>query len=61
MERTSAAAARIREIEAQQDDLLRQLEELERRSEEVLARHLPRPPEVAGTDAIEPTCGPEVS
>jgi hypothetical protein len=44
MDRASAAAARIREIEAQQDELLRKLEALERKSEQVLARHLPAPP-----------------
>jgi hypothetical protein len=44
MQRTSEAAARIREIEALQDDVLVQLEELERRTAEVLARHLPPGP-----------------
>jgi hypothetical protein len=41
MERSSEAAARIREIEAHQDELLRQLEELERRSAAVLAQYAP--------------------
>ncbi|REK13044.1 MAG: hypothetical protein DWQ37_10500 [Planctomycetota bacterium] len=35
------AASRIEEINALQDDLLRQLDELERRSAAVLAAHLP--------------------
>jgi hypothetical protein len=47
MDRSSAAAARIREIENQQDEVLRQLEELERRTEAVLARHLPAAPPAA--------------
>jgi hypothetical protein len=46
MDRSSAAAARIREIESRQDELLRQLEELERASAELLARHLPAPPAI---------------
>jgi hypothetical protein len=41
MQRSSEAAARILEIEAQQDDVLRQLEELERRTAAVLAAHAP--------------------
>jgi hypothetical protein len=60
MDRTSAAAARIREIEAQQDELLRQLEELERRSEEALAAHLPPPP-AAGVAPVELAPSPEVA
>jgi hypothetical protein len=41
MERSSEAARRIRQIEAQQDELLAQLEELERRSAAVLAQYAP--------------------
>ncbi|MEX0678015.1 MAG: hypothetical protein WD063_13120 [Pirellulales bacterium] len=48
MDRSSEAAARIREIDAQQDEILRQLEELERRTEMVLAEHAPSPRPVVG-------------
>jgi hypothetical protein len=41
MQRSSEAAARILEIEAQQDEVLRQLDELERRTAAVLAEHAP--------------------
>jgi hypothetical protein len=41
MDSSSKAAARIQQIEAQQDEILRQLEELERRTESVLAEHAP--------------------
>jgi len=41
MDRLSEAAARILDLEARQDDVLRQLEELERQVEAVLAQHLP--------------------
>jgi hypothetical protein len=63
MERTAAAAARIREIEALQDDVLRQLDELERRTAEVLARHLPAAAplaalEVAGDTQPAPPAAP---
>ena len=42
MDRLSEAAARILDLEARQDDVLRQLEELERQVEAVLAQHLPQ-------------------
>jgi hypothetical protein len=41
MQRSSEAAARIQQIEAQQDEVLRQLEELERLTAAVLAAHAP--------------------
>ena len=41
MDRSSEAAARIHEIETQQDEVLRQLVELEHRTESVLAEHAP--------------------
>lgn len=41
MNRASAAAARIQQIENEQDEILRQLEELERRTEAALAEHAP--------------------
>jgi hypothetical protein len=60
MDRPSEAADRIQQIEAQQDAILQQLEELERRTEQVLAEHAPPrapQPAVDGTAplAIEPT------
>lgn len=48
MDRSSEAAARIREIDAQQDEILRQLEELERRTEMILAEHAPSSRPVVG-------------
>jgi hypothetical protein len=61
MDRSSAAAARIREIETRQDELLRQLEELERRSAELLARQLPIAPAAAApvSGALASDCGPD--
>jgi len=48
MERSSQAALRLTEIDAMQDEILRQLEALERRTEAVLAEHAPHwPPAVA--------------
>lgn len=41
MDRSAAAAARIQQIEEQQDEILRQLDELERRTEAALAEHAP--------------------
>jgi hypothetical protein len=41
MDTLSDSAARVLDIEARQDDALRQVEELERRVEQVLAEHLP--------------------
>jgi hypothetical protein len=41
MDALSETAIRLLDIEARQDDVLRQLEELERRIEQVLAEHLP--------------------
>jgi hypothetical protein len=46
MKRSSEAAARLLEIEQQQDEILLQLEELERRTEAVLAQHAPYPPAI---------------
>ena len=43
MDRSREAAARLHEIEAQQDEVLRQLVELEHRTERVLAEHAPAP------------------
>ena len=56
-------AARILELERQQDEALRQLEALEHRIEQVLAEHLPlvgsRLPQVETTD-LEGDCSPSV-
>ena len=51
MDPSSEAAARIQQIEAQQDEILRQLEELERRTESVLAEHAPPPVPQGAIDA----------
>lgn len=58
MESSSQAAARIAEIEAQQDEILRQLEELERRTEAVLAEHAPAP--VPLDDALQSPLVPSI-
>jgi hypothetical protein len=60
MQRSSEAARRIREIEAQQDELLAQLEELERRSAAVLTQYAPPRldvPAVLPLPAIEEQAG----
>jgi hypothetical protein len=43
MDSISAAARRVLDIEARQDEALRQLDLLERELERVLAEHLPAP------------------
>ena len=55
------AAARIQQIDALQDEVLRKLDELERRTERVLAEHLgidPRSPDAPLPAAAEPDAAP---
>lgn len=55
MNHTGDAALRLQEIDALQDDLLRQLDELERRSAAILAQCL------AGVSRPEPPAGGDPS
>ena len=53
MDALSDSTARVLDIEARQDDVLRQLEELERRLDQILAEYSPAP-----SSSAQPSAAP---